>query len=183
MDGSVALLLWILAIGLVLVGIAGTVAARAPGRHPGARRAGPGAWIDGFARVGWVTLAWLAALTAAAYALDFAATAIGARRFGTSWWGVLGALVGTLGGLFFGPVGLVVGPFLGAFVAELIARRDMRQARAAPASGRGSGSSSAPRAGWPSCWRWSASSPSPISGDGPPGCPAGPVAGPPSGDV
>jgi uncharacterized protein YqgC (DUF456 family) len=78
--------------------------------------------------VGWGTLAALAALTAAAYALDFAATALGARRFGTSWWGVLGAVVGTLGGLFFGPVGLVLGPFVGAFVAELIARRDVRQA-------------------------------------------------------
>jgi hypothetical protein len=78
--------------------------------------------------VGWGTLTGLAALTVAAYALDFAATAIGARRFGTSWWGVLGALVGTLGGLFFGPVGLVLGPFLGAFVAELIARRDLRGA-------------------------------------------------------
>ena len=56
------------------------------------------AWIDGFARVGVPTLAVLAALTAAAYALDFAATAIGARRFGTSWWGVLGAVVGRSAG-------------------------------------------------------------------------------------
>jgi uncharacterized protein YqgC (DUF456 family) len=86
------------------------------------------AWIDGFARVGWGTLAALAALTAAAHALDVAATAIGARRFGTSWWGIVGAVVGTLGGLFFGPIGLVVGPFLGAFLAELITRRDVRQA-------------------------------------------------------
>ncbi len=128
MDGSVALLLWILAIGLILVGIAGTVVPGLPGAVLVLAGLALGAWIDGFARVGWGTLAWLAALTAAAYALDFAATAIGARRFGTSWWGVLGALAGTLGGLFFGPVGLVVGPFLGAFLAELIARRDMRQA-------------------------------------------------------
>ena len=86
------------------------------------------AWIDGFARVGFGILAGLAALTAATYALDVAATAVGARRLGTSWWGVLGALLGTLGGLFFGLVGLLVGPFLGAFAAELIARRDVRQA-------------------------------------------------------
>ena len=60
------------------------------------------AWIDGFARVGPGTLAVLAVLTLAAYALDFAATAAGARRFGTSWWGVLGALAGTVVGAFFG---------------------------------------------------------------------------------
>ena len=128
MDGSAALLLWILAIGLVLVGIAGTVLPGLPGAVLVLAGLALAAWIDGFARVGWVTLAWLAALTVLAYVLDFAATAFGARRFGTSWWGVLGALVGTLGGLFFGPVGLVVGPFLGAFLAELIARRDVRQA-------------------------------------------------------
>ena len=141
MDGSAALLLWILAIGLVLVGIAGTVVPGLPGAILVFAGLALAAWIDGFARVGWVTLAWLAALTAAAYALDFAATAFGARRFGTSWWGVLARWSGTLGGLFFGPVGLVVGPFLGAFVAELIARRDSeaggpggprRVARAAP---------------------------------------------------
>jgi uncharacterized protein YqgC (DUF456 family) len=128
MDGSVALLLWILAIGLVLIGIVGTVVPGLPGAVLVLAGLVLGAWIDGFARVGWATLAGLVALTVAAYAFDFAATAIGARRFGTSWWGVLGALVGTLGGLFFGPVGLVLGPFLGAFVAELIARRDLRDA-------------------------------------------------------
>ena len=128
MDGSLAPLFWILAIGLVLIGIAGTVLPGLPGAVLVFAGLALAAWIDGFARVGWVTLVWLAVLTAAAYALDFAATAIGARRFGTSWWGVLGAVVGTLGGLFFAPVGLIVGPFLGAFLAELIARRDVRQA-------------------------------------------------------
>jgi uncharacterized protein YqgC (DUF456 family) len=128
MVGSLAPLLWILAIGLVLVGIVGTVVPGLPGAILVLAGLTLAAWIDGFARVGWVTLVWLAVLTAAAYALDFAATAIGARRFGTSWWGVLGAVAGTLGGLFFAPVGLIVGPFLGAFLAELIAWRDVRQA-------------------------------------------------------
>ena len=128
MDPSAALLLWILAAGLVLVGIAGTVLPGLPGAILVLGGLALAAWIDGFQRVGWPTLAVLLALTAAAYALDFAATAIGVRRFGTSWWGVLGAVLGTLGGLFFGPVGLVLGPFVGAFTAELIARRDLRQA-------------------------------------------------------
>jgi uncharacterized protein YqgC (DUF456 family) len=128
MDGSGGLLLWILAVGLVAVGVVGTVVPGLPGAVLVLAGLALAAWIDGFARVGVPTLAVLAALTLAAYALDFVATAVGARRFGTSWWGVLGAVLGTLGGLFLGPVGLVVGPFAGAFVLELLARRDLRQA-------------------------------------------------------
>lgn len=129
MEGSAgALLLWVLAIGLVLVGVAGTVLPGLPGAILVLAGLVLAAWIDGFVRVGFGILAALAALTAATYALDVAATAAGTRRLGTSWWGVLGALLGTLGGLFFGLVGLLVGPFLGAFAAELIARRDVRQA-------------------------------------------------------
>jgi uncharacterized protein YqgC (DUF456 family) len=123
-----ALVLWILAIGLVLVGIAGTVLPGLPGAILVLAGLALAAWIDGFARVGLGTLAILAALTAATYALDLVATAVGARRFGTSWWGVLGAVAGAVVGLLFGLPGLVLGPFLGAFAAELVARRDVRQA-------------------------------------------------------
>jgi uncharacterized protein len=122
------LVLWILAVGLVLTGIVGTVLPGLPGAVLVFAGLALAAWIDGFARVGLRTLAGLVALTLAAYALDFVATAVGARRFGTSWWGVLGAVAGTVVGLFFGLVGLLAGPFLGAFAAELMARRDVRQA-------------------------------------------------------
>jgi uncharacterized protein YqgC (DUF456 family) len=129
MDGSGgAVLLWTLAIGLVLVGVAGTVLPALPGAILVLAGLVLAAWIEGFARVGFGTLAGLAALTLLAYALDLVATALGARRFGTSWWGVAGALLGLLGGLAFGLPGLVIGPFLGAFVAEWLARRDVRQA-------------------------------------------------------
>ena len=129
MDGSAAApLLWVLAVGLVLVGVAGTVLPALPGAILVLAGLVLAAWIDGFARVGFGTLVGLAALTALAYALDLVATAAGARRFGTSWWGVLGAVTGTVVGLFFGLVGLLLGPFLGAFAAELIARHDVRQA-------------------------------------------------------
>jgi uncharacterized protein len=127
-DASGALLLWILAVGLVVVGVIGTVVPGLPGAILVLAGLVLAAWIDGFARVGVLTLAALAAFTAAAYALDFVATAVGVRRFGTSWWGVLGAVLGTLVGLVFGLAGLVLGPFLGAFLLELLARRDLRQA-------------------------------------------------------
>jgi hypothetical protein len=122
------LVLWILAVGLVLTGIVGTVLPGLPGAVLVFAGLALAAWIDGFARVGLGTLAGLVGLTVATYALDLVATAVGARRFGTSWWGVLGAVAGTVIGLFLGLVGLLVGPFLGAFAAEFMARRDVRQA-------------------------------------------------------
>lgn len=129
MDGSAGVVvLWILAVGLILVGIVGTLVPGLPGAILVFAGLVLAAWIDGFARVGPGTLVGLGVLTLVAYALDFVATAVGARRFGTSWWGVLGGLAGILVGLAFGLVGLLVGPFLGALVAELIARRDARQA-------------------------------------------------------
>jgi uncharacterized protein len=124
--GAVAL--WILAVGLVLVGILGTVLPGLPGTILVLAGLVLAAWIDGFARVGPWTLGGLAVLTLVTYALDFVATVVGARRFGTSWWGVLGAVVGLLAGVPFGFAGLLVGPFVGAFLAELIARRDVQQA-------------------------------------------------------
>jgi uncharacterized protein len=128
-DGSAgALVLWLLATALVLVGVVGTVVPGLPGAILVLAGLVLAAWIDRFARVGFTTLAALAALTALTYVLDVVATAVGARRFGTSWWGVAGAFLGTVAGLFLGLPGLLVGPFLGAFAAELLARRDVRQA-------------------------------------------------------
>jgi len=85
-DGSAGtLVLWTLAVGLVLVGVVGTVLPALPGAILVLAGLALAAWIDGFARVGVGTLAVLAALTALTYVLDFVATAVGARRFGTGW--------------------------------------------------------------------------------------------------
>jgi len=152
MGGSAgALVLWLLAAALVLVGIVGVVVPGLPGAILVFAGLALAAWIDGFVRVGLGTLAVLAALTALTYALDFVATAIGARRFGTSWWGVAGALVGTIVGLFFGLPGLVLGPFLGA-LPQSCSRAATYARPAAPASAPGSASSWAPPRASPSSW-------------------------------
>lgn len=76
--------------------------------------------------VGWRTLWLLAALCVLAHVADFAAGAIGARKYGASRWGALGGLVGGLVGLFFFPVGLFLGPVIGVLAAEiLLARKDL----------------------------------------------------------
>jgi len=89
------------------------------------------AWADGFAYVGWGWLTLFGALAALTYAVDFAATALGAKRFGASPRAVLGAVVGGFLGLFFFPLGLVLGPFLGALLAELSLRKDLEAAQRA----------------------------------------------------
>jgi uncharacterized protein YqgC (DUF456 family) len=121
-------LLWLVAGLLVAAGIAGTIVPLIPGAPLVFLGLLLAAWIDGFRRVGWVTLTLLALLTLSAYAIDLWATRHGARRVGASGWALLGAFVGGVAGLFFALPGLLLGPFLGAFAGEYLARRDLRQA-------------------------------------------------------
>lgn len=67
------------------------------------------------------TLALLGALTAVATVLDYVVPAFGAKKFKCSRLGVTGCFVGTVVGLFFFPLGLLLGPFLGAVAGELLA--------------------------------------------------------------
>ena len=78
------------------------------------------AWADGFTRIGVATLVVLAVLTLLSLVVDFWAAALGAKRVGASRMALIGAVVGTLAGIFFGPIGLFAGPFLGALLGELL---------------------------------------------------------------
>jgi uncharacterized protein YqgC (DUF456 family) len=62
----------------------------------------------------------LGVLAVAAMLVDNVAAAWGAKRFGGSSAAAWGALVGGLVGLLLGPLGFVVGPFLGAVASELL---------------------------------------------------------------
>ncbi len=70
-------------------------------------------------------LVFLVALAGVAYALDYLAAALGTRKLGGSRWAMLGAVLGGVAGLFFGPIGILVGPILGAIGVELIHRKDV----------------------------------------------------------
>src|SRR4030095_3239724 len=52
--------------------------------------------------LGWWSLAILVALTLASYGVDLLGSWYGARRFGATRWGLIGAVVGAIVGLFFG---------------------------------------------------------------------------------
>lgn len=128
---AVTILLWILAVALVIAGLAGMLLPALPGAPLLFAGLLVAAWAEDFAYVGMKTLIVLGILAALSYALDIAATALGARRFGASSRAVTGAALGTVAGLFFGLPGLVLGPFLGAVAGELTARRDLQAAAGA----------------------------------------------------
>lgn len=70
----------------------------------------------------------LLALVAFVTVLDFIIPMWGSKYFGATKWGSRGSLIGTILGLFFLPWGIIVGPFLGAFVGELLKKRTTGQA-------------------------------------------------------
>ncbi len=123
-----ALLLWILAALLALVGIAGLVLPALPGAPLLFAGLVVAAWAENFAYVGTGTIVLLAVLAALTSAVDFIASALGAKRFGASPRAITGALLGGVVGLFFGLPGVLLGPFVGAVIGELSVRHDLNAA-------------------------------------------------------
>ena len=121
-------LLWIIALALIAIGVAGTILPAIPGVTLVFLGMLLGAWIDDFARIPVWLVAIFALLTAAAWAVDYFAAAAGAKRAGASKLAVVGAMVGTVAGIFTGFVGLLFMPLVGAAVGEFIAQRDLRRA-------------------------------------------------------
>ncbi len=122
---------WALAALLILLGLAGLLLPGLPGAPLVFLGLVVAAWVEDFAYVGWGWLALLGAIAALTIAVDFAATALGAKKFGASPRAVLGAVVGGIAGMFFPPIGLVLGPFAGAVLAELSQQRDFESAQRA----------------------------------------------------
>ena len=60
--------------------------------------------------------------------VDYFLPMLGTKYSGGGRWGSRGCLVGTLIGLFFMPWGLLVGPFLGAYIGTLIEGRNQQEA-------------------------------------------------------
>jgi len=121
--------LWyLLAALLVIGGVAGAVLPALPGVPMVFAGLLVAAWADDFTRVGVLTLVLLGILTLASFAIDFAATALGARRVGATRLAVAGAAVGTFAGIFFGIPGLILGPFVGAVAGEMLSHGQVQQA-------------------------------------------------------
>ena len=112
---------------LVLTGIVGCIVPAIPG--PPLSYAG--IIILHFTRWGGLTpklLIWLGIVTIAVTIMDYILPIWATRKFGGSKRGVWGSIIGLVVGLFFAPWGIIIGPFLGAFIGEMTSNNDTSKA-------------------------------------------------------
>lgn len=121
------IILIVLAVLCLIVGLIGCVAPMLPGPPI----AYVGMLLLHFTDAIHFTSAQLvigAVLVVVTLVLDYVIPALGAKYVGGSKWGAWGCTIGTLLGMFFMPWGLLLGPFLGAVVGELMAGRNSGEA-------------------------------------------------------
>ncbi|MBE6287962.1 MAG: DUF456 domain-containing protein [Mediterranea massiliensis] len=117
------ILLIIIGVVCLIVGLAGCILPMLPG-PPVAYAAlillhlTSEAEFSAFQLTVWLILVILSQL------LDYVIPMLGSKYTGGSQWGARGCLLGTIIGLFFMPWGIILGPFLGAVVGELLAGND-----------------------------------------------------------
>jgi len=122
---------FIIALIIMLIGLAGTVLPVIPGTPIIFIAALLYALITGFVDITGQTLAIFAVMTGAALALDWVATVFGVKKMGGSYFGAFGSLVGMIIGLIIpgvGIVGFIVGAFVGAVVFEMLIGKEMKVA-------------------------------------------------------
>ncbi len=121
-------LVWfVLALILMLVGLLGAVLPALPGTPLIFAVAMGHRLIVGVSGAQTWVLVTLGGFAVLALAADFAASYLGAKKLGATRWGMVGAVVGGVVGLFFGPVGILTGPFVGAFLLECVSGREWRE--------------------------------------------------------
>lgn len=76
----------------------------------------------------WWAIAILGVLTLFTVIADLVMPMIGVKMLGGTKWGNWGCLAGAVIGLFFMPYGIILGPFIGALIFELIATKHLGRA-------------------------------------------------------
>ncbi|MBN1191922.1 MAG: DUF456 domain-containing protein [Dehalococcoidales bacterium] len=115
---------------LILIGLTGLVLPVIPGGVPLA-------WLGlfifaigtGFERISIAATVIFFVVMLLTIAVDYFAPMLGGRKYKAGKWGVLGAMFGSLSGIFvFGIWGILIGPFLGAIFGEMIGGKEPGQA-------------------------------------------------------
>ncbi|AFV01749.1 hypothetical protein UNSWDHB_2845 [Dehalobacter sp. UNSWDHB] len=118
----------IIAVVLFIAGIVGTVLPVLPGViliYAGMLAYG---FMTGFATLNAYFFILQALVVILLFFVDYFASAIGTKRFGGSKQAAWGAVIGTILGLIvLGPLGIILGPFLGAIAAELIRGTELKK--------------------------------------------------------
>ena len=79
----------------------------------------------------WVFLGITLVIALVVFALDYIIPAVGTKKFGGTRAGMIGTTLGLLVALFFpvlGPLGIIIWPFVGALVGELMNKADKKTA-------------------------------------------------------
>ena len=79
----------------------------------------------------WLFLGITLVIALTVFALDYIIPAVGTKKFGGTRAGMLGTMIGLLVALFFpilGPLGIIIWPFVGALVGELLNKADKKTA-------------------------------------------------------
>lgn len=79
----------------------------------------------------WVFLGITLVIALVVFALDYIIPAVGTKKFGGTKAGMLGTTIGLLVALIFpvlGPFGIIIWPFIGALVGELLNKADKKTA-------------------------------------------------------
>jgi uncharacterized protein YqgC (DUF456 family) len=119
--------LWIiLGIILCIVGIAGSLLPLLPGPPI----AYVGLLLQQFREPNPFTSKFLliwAAIVVVSLVLDYLIPIWGTKKFGGTKYGVWGCTLGFLAAFWMGPWGVIIGPFAGAFVGEMIGGQDSKK--------------------------------------------------------
>lgn len=114
-------LVWIATIFLILLGLAGTIIPVLPGAGLIFTGALLYSFFTDFQKVEIFTLVILGAVALLSYIFEYLASAYGAKKIGSTKYGVWGSLIFGILGMMVGNIfGLVIGIFLGAIISELI---------------------------------------------------------------
>lgn len=116
---SVDIVLFLVSVIFLLLGTVGTVVPILPGV--------PLAWVglllahfSKFSSVSVLALVFTGIATIVVTIADNIFPALMTKKSGGSKYGTVGSVIGMIAGFFMGPLGIVLGPFVGALLGELI---------------------------------------------------------------
>ena len=119
---------WALVVILFIVGMAGAVYPILPGALAIYAAFFVYGFMVSFEPFGWVFWTLQTLIVAVLFLADYAVNAWGVKRFGGSKASVVGSTIGVIAGPFVIPAfGLVIGPFAGAVIGELLAGSNMEK--------------------------------------------------------
>ena len=121
---------WVIIVLGILLAVAGVAGSLLPAL-PGPPIAYAGLWLQQLRDPNPFTLKFLlvwGVLTLATMVLDYYVPIWGTKKFGGTKYGVWGCTLGFLAAFWMGPLGVIIGPFVGAFLGELLARQNSANA-------------------------------------------------------